>query len=260
MKRIAGLSAAPDGLRRYLADPLTIKTWKDFGSFEAGVAKRELTEVLVARQHGLCAYCEIALIPNDTGIEHFVAQSDPMDGATRSLDYRNLMAVCRGGSNTLFGKPGCDDPKRYLPSPEKGRCCDHAKGDRPSADFIDPRDTSAQPSLFTVDLEGGIGANEDSCKEHIVSVDKVKAHIGRLGLDIRLRRNARREVWEELFNAYEVYKDRAPTELDALLVDLARSQLLPNEAGNLAPFFTTARSFFGPLAERILAEAPQSWV
>jgi len=39
----------------------------------------------------------------------------------------------------------------------------------------------------------------------------------------------------------------------------AVAQLLPDTDGRLAPFFTTARSFFGPLAERILERQPEEW-
>ena len=53
MKRIAGLAAAPEGLARFVSDPSTPNTWDEFGSFEAGAAKRALTRALVRQQHGL---------------------------------------------------------------------------------------------------------------------------------------------------------------------------------------------------------------
>ena len=39
-----------------------------------------------------------------------------------------------------------------------------------------------------------------------------------------------------------------------------RSLLMPDDAGRLVPFFTTARSYFGPLAERVLKQQPQGWI
>jgi hypothetical protein len=50
MKRIARLPDTPAGLTRFHADPAVGKTWDDFGNFELGAAKRELTAELVARQ------------------------------------------------------------------------------------------------------------------------------------------------------------------------------------------------------------------
>ena len=40
----------------------------------------------------------------------------------------------------------------------------------------------------------------------------------------------------------------------------ARMELLPGEDGRLPRFFTTSRSYFYPVAEEILAEAPQDWI
>ena len=39
-----------------------------------------------------------------------------------------------------------------------------------------------------------------------------------------------------------------------------RTVLSPGEADNLAPFFTTSRSYFGPLGELVLAESPRDWI
>ena len=39
-----------------------------------------------------------------------------------------------------------------------------------------------------------------------------------------------------------------------------REVLTPDEDDRLAPFFTTSRSYFGSLGERILAEPPQDWI
>ena len=42
--------------------------------------------------------------------------------------------------------------------------------------------------------------------------------------------------------------------------EAARMELLPREDNRLPRFFSTSRSYFGPVAERILEEAPQEWI
>ena len=39
-----------------------------------------------------------------------------------------------------------------------------------------------------------------------------------------------------------------------------RDVLIPDENGQLTPFFTTNRSYFDPLSESILAQPPQTWI
>ena len=40
----------------------------------------------------------------------------------------------------------------------------------------------------------------------------------------------------------------------------ARVELLPDGEKDLLKFFTTTRSYFGPLAERVLEQQPQEWI
>jgi len=44
------------------------------------------------------------------------------------------------------------------------------------------------------------------------------------------------------------------------MIAFARSVLLPDVNGRLDRFFTTTRSFFGPLGEQILAAGSQAWI
>ena len=45
-----------------------------------------------------------------------------------------------------------------------------------------------------------------------------------------------------------------------LITAVARQELTPGQNGELPAFFTTARSFFGPVAEAVLGEHPQTWI
>ena len=45
-----------------------------------------------------------------------------------------------------------------------------------------------------------------------------------------------------------------------MTVAAARTELSPGEDARLPRFFTTSRSYFAPLGEEILAQAPQAWI
>jgi uncharacterized protein (TIGR02646 family) len=261
MKRIAGLPVPPPGLARFHSDQDISKTWAEFGSFEAGRAKRELTAELTARQHGLCAYCEINLVPNDTSLEHFVPQSDSMWGATLACDHRNLLAVCRGGGNAMFG-PGSlqPDPTRFLPPVRENLSCDAAKDNRPATEFLDPRTLPIQPVLVQVNEDGSLVVDPTACGQVGVPETAVSDHIRGLGLNVGRLSNLRAAVRTELIIAFLEFATLPPQQTDEHLIAMAESRLLPDPVGVLARFFPTARSFFGPVAETILSRPPQSWI
>lgn len=261
MKRIAGLPATLAGLARFVADPTTENTWDAFGSFEAGTARRELTAALIDQQHRLCAYCEIALVSDDTRVEHFVPRSDPLRGAALAFDHGNLMAVCMGGSNASFGPDALNpDPTRYLPPVKSNLSCDAAKANKPASSFIDPRLVPAFPSLFTVNEDGVLSADGASCANHGVPVTEVEQHIEGLRLNVGRLRNQREAVRAELTQTYAIFSELPLAAREEHLMAFAEGQLLPDGDNKLPRFFTTTRAFFGPMAERILEQQPHAWV
>lgn len=68
------------------------------GNYFDRLNKRRVREALIAEQKGLCAYCMCRIVNsgNSTIIEHFIPLSKSKAGA---LNYRNWMAVCKGGTN-----------------------------------------------------------------------------------------------------------------------------------------------------------------
>jgi len=65
---------------------------------------------------------------------------------------------------------------------------------------------------------------------------------------------ARERWWEDLV-------ERNREAIGAAHIEAwVRAVLTPDEDGRLVPFFTTSRTYFGPLAERVLAEPPQDWI
>jgi uncharacterized protein (TIGR02646 family) len=261
MKRINGLPAAPAVLAQFVSDPSTPNTWPAFGNYQAGAGRKELTAALVEQQHGLCAYCEIALVSDDTRVEHFVPQSDPVFGATLAVDHRNLMAVCMGGSNANFGPTALNpDPGRYLDPVRANMSCDAAKGNTPATMFLDPRSVPAFPSLFSVNEDGVLSADPASCATQGLDVTAVETHILGLRLNVGRLRNQREAVRAALTQTYQIFSERPQPIFQQQLLAFAENQLLPDESNRLSRFFTTTRSFFGPIAEQILEHPPHAWI
>jgi uncharacterized protein (TIGR02646 family) len=259
MKRIAGLPAAPPALARFQTNAAVDTTWD---ALRDDPAYQELRSALTERQHGLCAYCEIDLLPDDTSIEHVVPRSDPTHGGKLACDHGNMLAICRGGSNVPVYGPEVlrPDPARVLPPVDKNLSCGQAKGNRPASEFLDPRQVPDAPSLVDVDSDGRLVSTAIACATHNVVQKTVDDHIERLKLNVerlRIRRQAIMAGLEEAFAAFAVL---SPEDRDQGLTSFAEHHLLPNNDGRLRPFFTTARSFFGPLAEAILARPPQAWI
>ncbi len=260
MKRTSGLTSVPSGLARFLAEPAVEKTWAALGNFENGAARRELAAALAKQQHGLCAYCEIDLVPQDIRVDHVVPQSDQSDGPRLSCDPDNLLAVCQGGSKQPNSQSEDDpyrNPARFKAPRKRNLSCDAARGNRPATDFIDPRTVPASPPVMRVRQTGNLEPVPASCAQHTVAPETVAAHIDCLRLNVGRLMIARAAIFETLMNTasripekiYSKYMSQRATEL-----------LLPNAEGELPRFFTTYRSFFGPVAETVLTKPPHSWI
>ena len=261
MKRIRSLSNPTPGLAAYLAQGGDPADWKRFRQDDQD-AYRELRDELAELQHGVCGYCEISLHSAaglaDLQVEHIIPQSDPERGAAQALNPSNLLASCLGGSAyNLFG-PGAQhqhrDQARYRQD-VSNVSCGQAKGGSNDPDFIDPRSVPALPSLLRVLSNGVIVADEAACDAAGTAANRIQKTIAILGLNVERLRTERER---RLHRLHELYDDFG-NNLD-IIEAAARGELLPDDAGNLPGFFTTARSYFGPLAELILAEPPQAWI
>lgn len=251
MKRIRRLTNNTPGLTRFCASETNGATWNDFGSFEKGNAKKELTCTLVFLQHGLCAYCETALIADERQIEHFIPRSNAKEGKAKMFDCSNLLACCKGGSNRNFAEDALNRPEYYLEPRKDNLSCGALKGDTAAGKYIDPRDIPSTPALLRVLADGYVETCKDTCIKLGISPSFVDEHIDHLGLNVGRLRNQRRKI----MLAFEIPDVDGDT-----LIALARRELLPDANANLSPFFSTTRSFFGLLAESILAQANEIWV
>lgn len=256
MKRIRKLRRPTPGLADYLELEEDDASWDGFRDHEAGTAYRELVGELKKLQHGLCGYCEIDLNERDRQVEHVIPRSDPVSGSSGALDPSNMIASCTGGtSRNLFGPEARADEERFLPPPRSNTSCGQAKGDLSVSAIIDPRSLPALPSLTKVRFDGRIEADADACSDVGVPVELVRNTIEILGLNVERLRLAREHRWNALSDSWKEYFDNSE-----LLEAAAQIELLPCEKSELPRFFTTSRSYFSEIGERVLAEPPQAWV
>ncbi|WP_428098160.1 retron system putative HNH endonuclease [Candidatus Rariloculus sp.] len=250
MKRICFLPETPPGLAAYLNIPGDNQSWDEFRSFESGGAYNEIRAELVSLQHGLCGYCEIRLIRWQVQIEHVIPQSAGGAEGGAALDSANMMACCLGGTKPVYPVA---DPTYHRALVKFNMSCGQAKGSDVDTQFLDPRMLPALPSLFRVLTSGEIEADSTACESAGFPVVNVHRTIEILGLNVRRLVRARQSKWRNLSDVYA-------GDLDDRGSEAARAELALDEDGSLPPFFTTARSFFGPFSETALDEPPREWI
>ena len=256
MKAIRELDEPTPGLAEYVDAVGDDANWNGFRDHNAGTSYNELIEKLIDVQHGLCGYCEINLTELDRQIEHVIPRSDPQQGASDEVDITNMIACCKGGTSPVFApSEKSSDEDRYRDPVKDNRSCGQAKGNRKDADFLDPRNLPALPSLTKVLVGGWLEVDEEACESVGIPAARVTRTIEILNLNaerLRFAREARRSDLVELSGRVAGNQSK----MDAWM----RSVLTPGDAGRLDSFFTTARSYFGPLAERVLKRQPQAWI
>ena len=253
MKTIRELNKPTPALAEYCDVVGDDVNWDEFRSHNSGESYRELRDALTQNQHGLCAYCEIAIRGWRRQIEHVIPQSDDELGKAKALDIANMVACCMGGTVQ-------DDEDRYRRPVGHNTSCGQAKGSQNDENFIDPRILPALPSLLRVIDNGLIEADENACETAGFLPARVTRTIEILNLNAERLRSAREKRWNGLEE--ELGQVENPSDPD-MVNNWIRSELTPNEDDRLIAFFTTTRSYFGtfsPLAERVLEQQPQAWI
>ena len=235
------------GLAAYRANAGANASWNGYRGRGAGADRyRRLIAELEQLQHGLCGYCEIDLREGDREVEHVVPRSH---APALALAAGNVIACCRGGSSD-HPEVRRDEARSSRP----GASCGNAKGSNVDRDFIDPRGLPDLPSVTRVRPDGRLEANTTACKGIGQPAQAVEKTIDILGLNVeRLQRERRRHLRNLEKETNSLIDD------PAMLEEWAREYLLPR-GGRLEKYFTTSRSFFGDVAERILEEAPRDWI
>lgn len=113
-------------------------------------------------QKGLCAYCEIAISPDQPlrcRVEHIHPKADVTTAHNWALDWNNMVGVCNGGAN-----PHDIDPVYFSPPLQKNRSCDEHKNtmiqtgslaEQCEGWILNPLQIAAFPTLFKVNWSDG---------------------------------------------------------------------------------------------------------
>lgn len=266
MKRVPTLDGEPSDLAAWRAanpdDERSTSSdakgaWDRFRS--SGGAYRQVLAQLLARQQGLCGYCEqrlsendATLVFNDYQVEHVLAKSG---GAGRVLDWHNLMLCCGGGT-----WPHHKDDSRHLPQhgSTANVSCGQTKGDADLHPGCDPRAFPWSEPIVAISLDGRMRANKDACRSASIDPKALQQTIDEvLGLNCeRLRMKREKLVAQTITWFVELLEAIIPLasnlsegEAASIRKQLVGGRLCPDAHGHLNPFWTTERLYLGELAE-----------
>lgn len=259
MKRIATAQAPQRFLDWQAAHPTG--TWDEFRDHNRDLpdgtvgAANEVLGALLSAQHHLCAYCEIDLVaPLYAQVEHWRAK-DPAkdDGHNWGLDFTNFMAACEGGVRKDVDPKGA----RWLdPIRETQHCGQKKANDVKVEELLDPRHQVPAGPVWTFDGDGRMGVS--GALDPALGA-RADATIQRLNLDSRVLRRQRAALWRDIdatvTRTWEALGD--DDEAYAAAFDAVAPDFLQIVDGRLHNFWSTARAYFGPVAERWLSDHPE---
>lgn len=238
--------AEPEMLQVYRQSQV-VGTWDQYkGDYARKVA---VTDRLKYDQAGICAYCEIKLLPKDqTGeadfrVEHFHPKSDSTPAYNWHLDWQNLLGCCHGGSQ----KNVVDGAIRFT----KGDySCDVPKGKKVLDGIIlNPLHLPAFPLLFITERSTGcLKVHVQNCQSATVSEQQAAATISELRLDSARLNRFRKTILDELNHQMQQLTSAGLSVEDALN-KLASIFLSKDTQQHWPAFFTTIRSYLGTGAE-----------
>lgn len=250
-------SQPPNTLTQYAQqNPQTQTHWEDFRHHNGSTAYREIKQIMLVDQGGLCGYCEkkLSQLPeNKQRVEHYHSKSDLSNiHINWALDWDNVFAVCLGGSDAnkqahpLPKNLSCDAHKDHLIT--KGKLPNECEGH-----YLNPLQLIAIPGLFDFDkATGRLSPNENACTQWQVPENQydttyklVEKTIEILNLNCQRLLDDRLEVLKE-YNQ-EIAKARKAQDKEGLKKLSQRwfSRKWPS-------FFTTRRILLGQHAEACL--------
>jgi uncharacterized protein (TIGR02646 family) len=223
-------------------------SWDEFRDAQQGILYNRTRDSLTGHQRGLCAFCEINLIESDREIDHWHPQSDTAGPTNWALNFDNLQACCLGGTSQGHLTTEMTAGNRYLEPVRENLSCGAKKGELcPEGVIYRPSDLPRQRSVFFVDFEGRMHADNQVCMAHRLSQQTAMQTIQELGLDCARLRRSRAAWWDE------VSKSILSLHHEYTREEIARRFLSADAAGRLPKFFTTLRSMFGRAADPIVA-------
>lgn len=171
MKRVLK-GGEPSGLQSYriAQAQASWEEMRDDSQYGGKNAYNEIRAQTHRDQKGLCAYCEINI--NESAslmsrVEHFHPKSDRSVHHNWALDWRNMLAVCAGGSYRYGVAPYTMEPldKNLSCDAHKDRLIQQNKLSELCEGWVlNPLQIYVTPSLFYINkLTGELKANKEYC-------------------------------------------------------------------------------------------------
>ncbi len=238
--------AEPELLRTY-RERNSANTWIQFKRNDA--RKKAVFDQLKQDQAGLCAYCEIKLLPKthegeaDFRVEHFHPKSNTAITHNWHLDWQNLLGCCHGGSK----KDIVDAADRFG---HGDHSCDVPKDDKDlDAIILNPLHLPAFPALFAVERPTGmLKVNVENCQVAAISVDRATATITELRLSSARLNLFRKKILDKLSDEM-MHLTEIGFSIEEAQLRLAKIFLCKDPQQHWPAFFTTIRSYLGTGAE-----------
>lgn len=79
----------------------------------APTIRKNLKDILIKEQGGICAYCMVSIDSEKSTIEHYVPRNGINGDPTLSLDYGNMLAVCNSSRGMNKANQHCDVSKGH---------------------------------------------------------------------------------------------------------------------------------------------------
>ncbi|MFM7642017.1 MAG: retron system putative HNH endonuclease [Cyanobium sp.] len=254
MKKVPKSSATPPQLVSF-QNHNPHATWDDLRA-EGRAVFDEICKTLELDQGGICAYCERSATrdADSLQVEHIVAKSSQDPSCNWNLEWLNMLAVCRGGSQRArerdrFLEPlpanlSCDQHKNHLVN-------NRSLGGDSRGFIVNPLELPAFPPLVVVLHDGRLIPHPDACSKVEISPNAYSTTEELIARSIEhLNLNCAR-----LCLARSVAAKNVAAELKRSNPEALCPKFLSLHRGRRRQFFTVYRCRLGKAAEMFLAES-----
>lgn len=206
---------------------------------------------LSTEQGGVCAYCELDLLPDNRQVAHFHPKSDQTSQHNWGLDWNNLWLACKGGTQRHHR-----DPANFLPPINQNRSCDESKGDKIVDDVVlSPAEIPPFPRIFDyddADKKMTIIPNQQGCEMAGIPVEKVKATIEIFKLNCDRLAEERWRYYDVMVQAMKYSGPKSVEDYKKFKAAILKKFIAMDEGRQWKKFFTLTRWYFEEDAEKYL--------
>lgn len=249
-------STEPESLSEYLKGD--VGTWNAFRDTDV---YKEVVNRLLLDQRGICAYCEVDLIIadgvgfSDLRVEHFHPKSDNHPMWTYS--WGNLLLTCCGGNRNYIA----GDTEGRFSSPDHS--CDVPKGNKvlDGKIFHPAQEKDLKSLLFNYHSDGRMEVSE-TCPAS--KKEQARNTIFELSLSPEAAKKGSEIATPRLIRMRSAFLSGLSDQVQSLMeqgngIDeameaLAEALFPEDETQNWTKFFSCARWYLGPAAEKRLAD------